>query len=72
MRLKSGIVLLAVMMMSLEGCRAPTPYCPSPVNASAEVKEWMKGHEPLPPYLKDYLKAIGDDQEAIRVNCKFT
>jgi hypothetical protein len=72
MKWKSRIVLLAVMTTWLTACKAPVPYCPSPVNASAEVKGYFKAHEPLPPYLKDYLKAIGDEQEAIKVNCNFT
>jgi hypothetical protein len=58
------------MTTSLIGCKEDSLYCPSPVIASSEVKEWLKDHEPLPAYMRDYLKAVGDEQEVIKDNCK--
>lgn len=66
---KSRTVLLVLMMISLVACEIPHPWCPSPVQASNEVKAWYKAKEPLPSCMREYLKAVGDEQEAIRVNC---
>ena len=69
MRLLSKISLLAVMMRLLAACSCPTLYCPTPVNASDQAKQWFEAQEPLPEYMRQYLKDIGDEQEAIKKNC---
>lgn len=65
----SKLALMVAMMISLVACEIPRPWCPSPVQASNEVKAWYKAKEPLPSCMREYLKAVGDEQEIIRVNC---
>jgi hypothetical protein len=70
MSLQLRIALLVAMTILSAGCKENSLYCPSPVIATGQVKEWFKSHEPLPGYMRDYLKSIGDQQEAIKDSCK--
>jgi hypothetical protein len=56
--------------MLLTGCNTKPGYCPSPVRADNCTKEFLKTLTPLPSCAKDYLKAVGDEQQAIMDNCK--
>ena len=63
----AAIILFGI----LAACTSAKPsYCPSPVYASQEAKEWLQSYEPFPPYVREYFKAIGDEQEAIKKNCQ--
>lgn len=61
---------LVVTAMLLTGCNTKPGYCPSPVRADNCTKEFLKTLTPLPSCAKDYLKAVGDEQQAIMDNCK--
>jgi len=63
-------VLLVLMMISLTACEPRVKLvrmCPASIEASDQVKGWYRQHKPLPPYMREYLKAIGDQQEMLRV-----
>lgn len=70
MNWRSKASLLVAMISLLTGCsNTPVAYCPMPVSASPEVRAWLKDKEPFPEYMRQYLKAVGDEQEAIKKNC---
>lgn len=66
-------LLLAAMTISLASCNTAPPaptFCPIAINANGQVKDWFKSKEPLPQYMRDYLKNIGDQQADIGKYCK--
>lgn len=63
-------ILLGVSSIALAACSAKPPYCPSPVYADPQTKEWLESYEPFPPYVRDYFKGVADEQQAIKDNCK--
>ena len=61
--------LLALSLTLLVGCdQAPHRYCPSPVRADRQTKDWLNQVD-TPPFVLDYLNRIGRQQEAIEANC---
>jgi hypothetical protein len=61
------------MIVLLAGCNpAPQPprFCPIAVHANDQVHGWFEAHKPLPQYMRDYLKNIGDQQADIDKYCQ--
>lgn len=44
-------------------------WCPEPVKAEQEVKDWFTARTPLPPKVNAYLDRVGRQQKTIEENC---
>jgi hypothetical protein len=74
MQRKLQASLLALLMMSLIGCSTPpVGYCPQPVEACQEFKDWLKAQNkinPMPYCGGVYLNKLADLKDSLKENCQ--